>query len=196
MARRPRTGLNERETIFVAEYLKDLNATEAAVRAGYSPRTAKQQGSRLLTRVDVGDAIARRRAALQQALEVEQESILRGFLRIAGADPRKLFRATDNGRQELVPVHELPDEVALAIAGVKVRTFTPDIGLPYQVIDFKFESRSQALTRLGQHLGLFSDVDKRPVEGTGVLRTPAPATAAEWSRVAQLQQAALGKDPK
>jgi len=43
---------------FVAEYLVDLNATQAALRAGYSPRTAPQQGSRLLKNVDVQAAVA------------------------------------------------------------------------------------------------------------------------------------------
>lgn len=42
---------------FVAEYLIDLNATQAAIHAGYSERTAKQQGSRLLTNADVSAAV-------------------------------------------------------------------------------------------------------------------------------------------
>ena len=49
--------LSGKRALFVAEYLKDRNATQAAIRAGYSEATAKQQGSRLLTRVDVRAAV-------------------------------------------------------------------------------------------------------------------------------------------
>lgn len=50
--------LTPRQSRFVAEYLVDLNATQAAIRAGYSSKTAKQQGQRLLTNVDLAAAIA------------------------------------------------------------------------------------------------------------------------------------------
>ena len=49
---------NLKHQVFAKEYLVDRNATQAAVRAGYSEHTAKQQGSRLLTYVDVQDEIA------------------------------------------------------------------------------------------------------------------------------------------
>lgn len=49
--------LSGKRALFVAEYLKDRNATQAAIRAGYSEATAKQQGSRLLTRVDIRAAV-------------------------------------------------------------------------------------------------------------------------------------------
>lgn len=50
--------LSPRARLFVAEYLKDLNATQAAIRAGYSARTAGQQGSRLLKNAQIAEAIA------------------------------------------------------------------------------------------------------------------------------------------
>ena len=54
--------MNARQQRFVTEYLVDLNATQAAIRAGYSPKTAQQQGSRLLTNVVVKQAIAAQHA--------------------------------------------------------------------------------------------------------------------------------------
>ncbi len=51
-------SLTPKQELFVREYLVDLNATQAAIRAGYSADTARQQGSRLLTDVDVQDAVA------------------------------------------------------------------------------------------------------------------------------------------
>ena len=68
---------------FVTEYLVDLNATQAALRAGYSPRTAPQQGSRLLKNVDVQAVIATQQSQKLQAVEVRIEDVLRDLKAIA-----------------------------------------------------------------------------------------------------------------
>ena len=75
---------------FVAEYLVDLNAHQAALRAGYSPRTAAQQGSRLLKNVDVQAAIATQQAQQLEAVEVRIEDVLRDLKAIAHTDLRAL----------------------------------------------------------------------------------------------------------
>lgn len=67
---RPLTAAKPSPTLFAAEYVKDFNATQAAIRTGYSERTAKQQGSRLLTRVDVQQLVA---AASQKAMAKVEE---------------------------------------------------------------------------------------------------------------------------
>jgi phage terminase small subunit len=54
------TNLTDKQQVFINEYLKCWNAAEAARRAGYSDKTARQQGSRLLTNVDISQEIARR----------------------------------------------------------------------------------------------------------------------------------------
>ena len=59
--------VNNRQQLFVTEYLKDLNATQAAIRAGYSERTARSQGQRLLTKVDIKNAITEAQTKLQEA---------------------------------------------------------------------------------------------------------------------------------
>lgn len=61
---------------FVDEYLVDLNATQAAIRAGYSPRTAKSQGQRLLTDVDISAAITRGQVARAERTEITQDWVL------------------------------------------------------------------------------------------------------------------------
>lgn len=72
--------LRAQQSRFVDEYLVDLNATAAAARAGYSVRTAKSQGSRLLTNVDVKNEISRRQAETACKLEIRREDIIRGLL--------------------------------------------------------------------------------------------------------------------
>ena len=68
--------LNPRQQRFVEEYLTDLCASQAAVRAGYSEKTAKQIGSRLLTHVDVALAIEKKKAELAERTGVTQEWVI------------------------------------------------------------------------------------------------------------------------
>jgi phage terminase small subunit len=67
--------LTAKQARFVAEYLIDLNATQAAIRAGYSAKTANREGSRLLSKVDIADAIAAMRAKIAKKVEVTVESL-------------------------------------------------------------------------------------------------------------------------
>ena len=74
---------------FVTEYLVDLNASQAALRAGYSARTAPQQGSRLSKNVEVQAAIATQQAQQLEAVEVRIEDVLRDLKAITYTDLRK-----------------------------------------------------------------------------------------------------------
>ena len=82
--------LTRKQHRFVVEYLVDLNATQAALRAGYSARTAAQQGSRLLKNVEVQAAIADEQAQQLEAVEVRIEDVLRDLKAIAHTDLRAL----------------------------------------------------------------------------------------------------------
>lgn len=75
--------LTDKQEKFVLEYLVDLNATQAAIRAGYSEDTAKQQGSRLLTNVDVRAAVNRQQAAAAEKIELTVSGITTRLLAIA-----------------------------------------------------------------------------------------------------------------
>ena len=72
-----------KRAVFAKEYLVDHNATQAAVRAGYSVRTAKQQGSRLLTYVDVQEEIALLEATQQKVDQVNREFVIAGLRDLA-----------------------------------------------------------------------------------------------------------------
>lgn len=70
----------ERAARFVEEYLVDLNAAQAAIRAGYSARSARQVGHDLLKRDDVAEAIAEAKKKRSERVEVDQDAILRTVL--------------------------------------------------------------------------------------------------------------------
>lgn len=89
-------ALTPKQQRFVEEYLVDLNATQAAIRAGYSERTANEQGARLLANASVAAAIAEAQAARSARTEITQDVVLQRLWQIATADANDLveFRRT------------------------------------------------------------------------------------------------------
>ena len=83
-------GLTEKQQRFVDEYLVDLNATQAAIRAGYSPRTANEQGAQLLAKLSVQHAVREARSAQQKRTAITADTVLMEIANIALADAREL----------------------------------------------------------------------------------------------------------
>lgn len=76
-------ALTDKQKRFVAEYLIDLNATQAAIRAGYAAKTANREGSRLLSNVDIANAIASGAQKRIQRAEVSAQDVIDGLYREA-----------------------------------------------------------------------------------------------------------------
>lgn len=72
--------LNPKQLRFVQEYLIDLNAKQAAIRAGYAPKAAQEQGSRLLSHAKVASEIAKRQAKVAEKAEITAEFVLAGIV--------------------------------------------------------------------------------------------------------------------
>lgn len=158
-------ALGPKQARFVDEYLVDLNATQAAIRAGYSPKTARAQGHRLLTKADVQQAIGEGRKRQQDRLEVKADDILRELLRVARSDIGEAF--FENGSMK--PLKDMPEDVRRSIAGVEVDELYAgggenrvEIGQTRKV---KLWNKVQALELLGKHLALWTD--KHELTGAG-----------------------------
>jgi len=82
---------DDKAKMFAQEYIIDLCATSAAIRAGYSPKTAKQQGQRLLTRPDVQAAIQKEMAKRAKRTEITADAVLQRWWDIATADPNEII---------------------------------------------------------------------------------------------------------
>ena len=89
-------SLTPRQARFVAEYLVDLNATQAAIRAQYSAKTAAEQAARLLTNVNVKQAIEEGRAKLMQRVELTQEQVLRDLEAVKADAMQAIFDKDGN----------------------------------------------------------------------------------------------------
>lgn len=80
-----------KQKLFVKEYLVDLNATQAAIRAGYSVKTANEQGARLLANVSVQEAIQEAMNKRSERTEITAEMVMQRWWDIATANPNDLI---------------------------------------------------------------------------------------------------------
>jgi len=144
--------LTPKQAAFIEEHAIDLNATQAAIRAGYSAKTAKEQATRLLSNVHVAAAIKANRAERSIRTEITADRVLQGLAAIAFADPRKLFDANGGMR----PMHELDDDTRAALV-IETTQGTDADGNPTFTRKTKFADKLFALDRLARHLGLFQD---------------------------------------
>lgn len=151
-------GLTPRQARFVEEYLVDTNATQAAIRAGYSKNGAHVTGSQVLSYPKVAAQIAIRRKELANSLEITQERVLLEYARVAFYDPRKLF--DDNGN--LKKIEDLDDDTARAIASTEVVTRSLGDGEVEYVHKVKAWDKLTALGKLAEHLGLFNEKPAEP----------------------------------
>jgi phage terminase small subunit len=132
-----------RKELFALEYLKDLNATQAAIRAGYSPKTARSQGQRLLTNVDIAEAVAKAKEERKERVRVDTDALEREAERIATSDVRKLVR---NGM--LLKLADIPDELAPAISSIEVVTRSRGEGEIEHVAKIRFWDKPSAIALL------------------------------------------------
>lgn len=141
--------LTPKQRRFIDEYLIDLNATQAAIRAGYSEKTAYSIGLQTLKKLEIQAEIQKRRNRLQNKLEITQERVLQELAAIAfanGADYAKVVNSGLLPTVEMIPTDELPPEKLPAIAGIKANQYG---------VEVKLHDKVKALELLGKYLGTF-----------------------------------------
>lgn len=143
--------LTPRQEQFVAEYLIDLNGTQAAIRAGYSAKTAQEQASRLLSNVMVMNLVNEKRQNLQKATDITAERVLKEVAGLAFFDVRKLVNADGSPKS----ITDLDDETARAIQGIELQTVKDGENDFALVRKYKIADKNAALEKLMKHLGLF-----------------------------------------
>ena len=146
-------SLNDKQRRFVDEYLLDLNATQAAIRAGYSVKTAGQQGERLLKNVEIQKMIKERMSDREQRTEITQDRVLQELAKLAFLDVRKAF----NSDGTLKGITELDDDTAAAVAGLDVIEMNSEEGKTCCLKKIKLSDKRAALELIARHLGMFND---------------------------------------
>lgn len=108
--------LSLRKELFVNEFLKDGNATQAVIRSGYSPNGANRRGAALLKDPVVRARIEEARAEAACAAGITRERVLREYAKLAFSDPRLFFNADGTLKHPT----ELDDDTAAALAQFEV----------------------------------------------------------------------------
>jgi phage terminase small subunit len=142
--------LTDKQQRFVDEYLIDLNATQAAIRAGYSTKTADQQGSRMLANVKVKQAVAEKQAQRSKRTGVNQDRVVLELAKVAFAKMTDIVDS--NGK---IKEDASPDDLA-CIESIKYKESDNEYGGSVER-EVKIASKLKALELLGKHLGMWSD---------------------------------------
>lgn len=160
------TVMTARQARFVSEYLVDLNATQAAIRAGYSPAGARAHACRLLMKEDVKDAVEKAMEKRAERTELCQDEVI--------CDLRELR------------------DICMGRRAVKIMTIVKNAregtAEPVEVEGMVFEpaSANRALEMLGKHMKMFTDKMDMTSNGqtlqSGVLLVPQVPTVMEWEK--------------
>jgi len=151
--------LTPKQKKFCNEYLLDLNATQAAIRAGYSKKSAAIQGCENLTKPNIQNKIKENRERVQKNTDITPESVVRELAKIGFANIKGVF--DDNN--EIVDISKLPDDITAAIESIQsdIRHDSGDSDGYTEKVKVKFHSKLHALTDLGKHLGIFEKDNKQ-----------------------------------
>lgn len=136
---------------FVEEYLVDLNATEAAKRAGYSKKTARSVGHENLTKPDIAAAIDAAQRERSESTGITAERVLEELGRLGFADLRGAFDDRGNLRRP----EDWPDALAAAVSSVEVVTRSLGESEVEYVHKLKLWDKNSALEKIAKHLGMF-----------------------------------------
>ena len=124
-------NLTPKQQRFVEEYLIDLNATQAAIRAGYSPRTANEQGAQNLAKLSISEAIAEAQAKREERTQITQDYVLTNIQKVI---------------ERCMQVQQVDNCLTQTEDGELAQAFM-----------FKEQGALKGLELLGKHLGMFKD---------------------------------------
>lgn len=162
MARKALSKLNDKQRRFCEEYLVDLNATQAAIRAGYSEKTAGSIGFTLLKKAEIGEVVQSLQAKRSKRTDITADKVLQELAKIGFSDIREAMRWTKD-KAELIPSADISDEAAGAIAEVMydVTDRYDDNGNLSRNVRTKVRlyDKRMALVDIGRHLGMFDRKD-------------------------------------
>lgn len=164
-------GLTPKQERFCEEYLIDLNATQAAIRAGYSVNTANRIASELLSKLDIQEKIAELKAERSKRTEITQDRVIKELAAMAFAKATDYAQIAGN-TVFIKSTTELTPEQQAGIVGIKQ---TQAGGIEVKL------DKTRALEMLGRHLGMFND----KLELSGAVANPyANLTEAELKKLA------------
>ncbi|NDL23927.1 terminase small subunit [Photorhabdus sp. HUG-39] len=161
-------ALTGKQEMFCREYLVDLNATQAAIRAGYSDKTANRIGSENLTKLDIQKRISELKSDRNEVVKIDAEYVLKRLVEIDRMDVLDII--DDDGR--LKAVSEWPVVWRTTLSGFDISTTIYDYdGSTEETIlkKIKWPDKVKNLELLGKHVGVqaFRESVKTELTGAG-----------------------------
>ena len=182
----------DKKTLFAKEYLADLNATQAAIRAGYSEKTAKQQACRLLAREDVQAAIQKEMNKRARRTEITADKVLEEYAKLGFSDVTDYLQVVTervlvgHDKETGEPISDIsqfvlmkdtadiPPEKLAAISEVKQHKDGS--------ISFKLHDKRGALDSIAKHLGMFTERIEHTGKDGGPITVNFEGELEKWSR--------------
>ncbi|HAP0140329.1 TPA: terminase small subunit [Escherichia coli] len=154
--------LTDKQELFAREYLKDLNGTQAAIRAGYSEKTANEQASRLLANVNVQKFVSELKSARVEQTGIDAAYVLRRLVEIDQMDVLDIL--LQNG--ELKPIKDWPKVWRTTLSGMDVveMVFADSAALLKKI---KWPDKVKNLELLGKHVSVQAFKEQTSTEITG-----------------------------
>ena len=153
--------LTPRQSMFVKEYLVDLNGTQAAIRSGYSPRTANEQAARLLANVNISDAVASGMAKRAAKVEINADYVLARLAEIDRMDVLDIM----NDDMALKPVSAWPSSWRRYLSGFDVAEMKDGQDAIGVLKKIKWPDKVKNLELLGKHVGVGAFTEKVQLSG-------------------------------
>lgn len=139
---------------FAEEYMKDFDAELAYIRADGQSKNAKQAGNNILNNPVVQELIAKRQVERRKRVDISLDRVLEEIASLAFFNPKDLYDAEGN----IIPIHQLPREVAAAISSVKAIVRKSDDGdISTKTLEFRQWNKNQALELFMRHYGALND---------------------------------------
>ncbi len=156
-------ALNDKQELFCQEYLVDLNATKAAIRAGYSEASAAAIGHENLTKPEISARVAELKAERMEATKVDAQWVLRRLVNEAEADVADLY---DDVTGALKPPHEWPEIWRKGlVAGIEVDAIGKGDDAIGTTTKIKLSDRIKRIELIGKHIDIMAFATR--IEATG-----------------------------
>lgn len=152
--------LTPKQQMFVHEYLIDLNATRAAIRAGYSEKTASSQAERLLRKVDVSQAVAAGKEKRAKKINIDAEYVLEQLASFQKAHISELL--DDSG--DLLPPKDWPVHWQRMVNGIDVISTQSEDGTVTITHKVKLMDRARVMDMLGKHVDVGAFAERKIIE--------------------------------
>ncbi|HBW2970119.1 TPA: terminase small subunit [Klebsiella pneumoniae] len=156
-------ALTDKQEMFCREYLIDLNATQAAIRAGYSAKTANRTASENLSKPDIQSRIAELKAQRNDLVGINATYVLNRLVEIDQMDVLDILTSTG----ELKPVTQWPKVWRTTLSGLDVIEMAAEGNTTALLKKIKWPDKVKNLEMLGKHIDVMAFKEQATHEHTG-----------------------------